>query len=347
MNTDIAKFPNAEDLTVEDLTALLKENFSETATLEKSFNQTLNKKYLERGLYLTVAKSKLQRGQFDNWLADNFGLKRSSAYNYIAVFNRFGSEIVHARGRFTEVFDFRQLVELCTLPKGDEFKFLDELISNGTDVASLSLRGLQKLIHKFKGTVTIDTTPVTVEDNTGTSNVTPADDSTNSATPDATAVTDHAAETSTALVQVPHYQQLSLFEPLPNVPIEFKPAWLIPAPMVETATRAGLNIQLDFNKSVRPITDGLLVTKQTPSAMWFNRLYNDADAVILSISTLPFSRTDGTTKNFKFAIWIFNSDAAAIETFGKHFSAVGYFFLTKKNNAVRIGDNSKIYYKTL
>jgi len=138
-------------------------------------------------------------------------------------------------------------------------------------------------------------------------------------------VTAAPAETSTALVTVPQFQQLTLFEQ-PALPMQTSTS-LIPVALSDAAHLAGLQIFLDFNKFVRPIEDGVLITKQSTAAQWFYRLNTEsADAVILSTSTALFT-IDGTSRRTKFALCFFGYD---LDTFKRHFEPFGNFYPTKK-----------------
>ena len=178
-----------------------------------------------------------------------------------------------------EDFQFAALIELSRLTPAELQNFIDAQESAGVDPATLSVRKLQAAIKKFL--------------------------------PPKKTTRQGKVET----VKVQTVYQFPLFE-LPRLPAtEIK--WLIPAPMIDIAARAGLNIRLDFSRNVKPMTHGVLVTKKFFSVE--NGLSQIADAVI-STPPVAFTRSDGTASNFKCYIWFFGgADFQPFKVFGNLF----------------------------
>ena len=267
---------------LDSLTAQIKMKLVENKVAANIFNRTVNQNSVEIGQWLTQAKKLVPYKKWQNWLDSNFGMTKQAAGNYIRV-----AEMVSnlKTGFHFEEFQFAMLIELSRLTPAELPKFLAE---NPT-ASTLSVRKLQAEIKKFLP-------------------------------PKSPARKSKAVK----IVELQTAYQLLLpcFENLPPLPAQIKVEWLIPAPILDIATRAGVDISLDFSRNVKPVASGAIITKK----FWEveSRLMQIADAVI-STPPITFNRSDGLTTNAKCYIWFFGGvDALPFKVFGN-------LFYTQKN----------------
>ena len=267
---------------LDTLTAQIKIKLVENKVAANIFNRTVNQNSVEIGQWLTQAKKLVPYKKWQNWLDSNFGMTKQAAGNYIRV-----AEMVSnlKTGFHFEEFQFAMLIELSRLTPAELPKFLAE---NPT-AETLSKRQLQEKLKQYKTPKNPNRQKKAVE---------------------------------TVEVQTVYQLPLPCFENLPPLPAQIKVEWLIPAPILDIATRAGLNIRLDFSRNVKPVASGAIITKK----FWEveSRLMQIADAVI-STPPITFNRSDGLTTNAKCYIWFFGGvDALPFKVFGN-------LFYTQKN----------------
>ena len=99
---------------------------------------------IEIGKCLIQAKAQVPRGEFGKWLEDNFNLKKSMAYNFMKIAERFSN--FHLNGNFNQT----QLVEMLVLPAGEEEKFIAEMASDGHPVEDMTVKTLREQVAKWK-----------------------------------------------------------------------------------------------------------------------------------------------------------------------------------------------------
>ena len=99
---------------------------------------------IEIGKRLILAKSLVRHGEWQVWLEDNFALKQSSAQNFMNCARRFSeSQSIGNLGS-------TQMIQMLTLPEGEEVKFIEEQAAEGRIVAEMSVKTLRIEIQKYK-----------------------------------------------------------------------------------------------------------------------------------------------------------------------------------------------------
>lgn len=114
-------------------------------TLEVKFylNQTAQN-IIEVGKRLSLAKSKLSHGEWQNWLEDNFNLSYSSAAKFMKIAERFSKvESIPFLGT-------AQMIQLLALPEGEEEKFIEKKKNEGTPVEDMTVKTLREEVVKYK-----------------------------------------------------------------------------------------------------------------------------------------------------------------------------------------------------
>ena len=277
---------------LDELTANIKIKLVENKVASNIFNRTINQNSVEIGQWLMQAKKLVPYKKWQIWLDSNFGMTKQAAGNYIRVAEKFGN----LKNVFHfEDFQFAALIELTKMTPSELQNFLAE---NPT-ASTLSVRNLKAEIKKFLP-------------------------------PKSPARKSKAIKT--VELQTVYQLPLPCFENLPPLPAQIKVEWLIPAPILDIATRAGVDISLDFSRNVKPVASGAIITKK----FWEveSRLMQIADAVI-STPPITFNRSDGLTTNAKCYIWFFGGvDALPFKVFGN-------LFYTQKSPRNSAGENSQ------
>lgn len=130
--------PSAEDLninseaTVEELTLEIQYYFVQ-----------MGQNTIEIGKRLTIVKSKLQHGEWQNWLADNFNLKERAAQRFMEISRRFSYTST------STVLSQSQMMEMLSLPEGAEENFIEEQASKGTPVEKMTIKNLRAAVKKY------------------------------------------------------------------------------------------------------------------------------------------------------------------------------------------------------
>jgi phage pi2 protein 07 len=106
-------------------------------------NQTAQN-ILEVGKRLTQAKAMVQHGEWQNWLKDNFNLSKSTANNFMRCAERFSN--FQTSGNLNP----SQMVEMLSLPAGEEEKFIAEKAAEGTPVEDMTVKKLREEVAKYK-----------------------------------------------------------------------------------------------------------------------------------------------------------------------------------------------------
>jgi len=277
---------------LDTLTAQIKMKLVENKVATNIFNRTVNQNSVEIGQWLTQAKKLVPYKKWQNWLDSNFGMTKQAAGNYIRV----SKMVAKVKNVFHfEEFQFAALIELSRLTPAELPKFLAE---NPT-ASTLSVRNLKAEIKKFKP---------------------------------AKSPARKSKAIKTVELQTAYQLPLPCFENLPPLPSQIKMEWLIPAPILDIATRAGVDISLDFSRNVKPVASGAIITKK----FWEveSRLMQVADAVI-STPPITFNRSDGKSSTFKVYIWYFGgADFQPFKVFGN-------LFYTQKSPRNSAGENSQ------
>lgn len=102
--------------------------------------------YFAAGRRLNEAKSRLEHGQWQNWLAENFSASADTASNYMKLARRFGeskSETFRNLGLATAI-------KLLALPEGSEEDFAREQAETGKPLETQSAREVQKNVREWK-----------------------------------------------------------------------------------------------------------------------------------------------------------------------------------------------------
>lgn len=127
--------------------------------------------YFAAGRRLNEAKKRLEHGQWQIWLAENFSASADTASNYMKLARRFGeskSETFRNLGLATAI-------KLLALPVGDEDAFIEEQAKSGKPVETQTAREVQASIkhwkqnrHKEKqdSIQAANSTPIPVDDET-------------------------------------------------------------------------------------------------------------------------------------------------------------------------------------
>ena len=99
---------------------------------------------VEIGNLLIEAKEQVQHGEWQNWLESNFNLKKSMAYNFMKIAERFSN--FHLNGNFNQT----QLVEMLALPEGEEENFIAEKSAENNPVEDMTVKQLREEIKSYK-----------------------------------------------------------------------------------------------------------------------------------------------------------------------------------------------------
>ena len=126
----------AENNLPTDLTAL-------TAEIKFYVNQW-GQNTIEIGKRLIAAKKLVAQGEWQHWLEENFNLKVRSAQNFMAIAERFGKTQTFA------FLNYSQMIQMLSLPKGEEEKFIAAKAAEGTPVDTMKVKELQEEVAKWK-----------------------------------------------------------------------------------------------------------------------------------------------------------------------------------------------------
>ena len=99
---------------------------------------------IEIGKRLIVAKKLVAKGEWQNWLKENFNLKMRSAQNFMAIAERFGKTQTFA------FLNYSQMIQMLALPKGEEEKFIAEKATEGTPLEEMTVNKLREEVEKYK-----------------------------------------------------------------------------------------------------------------------------------------------------------------------------------------------------
>lgn len=103
--------------------------------------------YIAAGARLNEAKSRLARGQWQIWIADNFHASPDTANNYMKLAERFVDKV--------DSETFKNIkpstaIKLLNVPQGDEQKFIEAQAAAGRPVETQSAREIQRNIKEWK-----------------------------------------------------------------------------------------------------------------------------------------------------------------------------------------------------
>ena len=117
----------------------------EQLTMEAKFYYAqMGQNAVEFGKRLIAVKKKLQHGDWKNWLKENFSLSYTVATRFMQIAERFGN-LATLRG-----LKYSQMLQLLTLPAGDEEKFIEEKAAEGKPVEKMTVKQLRADVKKRK-----------------------------------------------------------------------------------------------------------------------------------------------------------------------------------------------------
>lgn len=99
---------------------------------------------IEVGRLLIEAKEQVGHGEWLNWLEENFKLKKSSAENLMKIAERFGSN-----SQSIGNLNYTQMVQMLSLPAGEEEKFIEEKTAEGKAVEDMTVKTLRAEIKEW------------------------------------------------------------------------------------------------------------------------------------------------------------------------------------------------------
>lgn len=109
----------------------------------------------------------------------------------------------------------------------------------------------------------------------------------------------------------------------------------IPALLVDAAKAAGVEIAMNFSRTLRPTDTEILLTRLNGSAI---REYSAVADCVIFAAPLEFTRSDNAVKKLRPAIWYFG---ALAQVFIKHFGLFGNLFFPAKKPAIQAGNVDK------
>lgn len=110
----------------------------------------MGKHVIEIGKRLILAKELVQYGDWQSWLDDNFNLSLRTARQFMQIAERFGKKSDSQEWQTSAVLNQSQMVEMLSLPEGEEEKFIAEQAAEGRIVAEMSVKTLRVEIQKYK-----------------------------------------------------------------------------------------------------------------------------------------------------------------------------------------------------
>lgn len=114
---------------------------------------------LEVGKRFISAKKIVPHGQWQQWLEDNFRLSYRTANNFMRCAERFGNLQISA------TLNQSQMVEMLSLPKGDEEKFIEQKTNEGNPIEKLPIKVLKNEIHAWNAKIKKNTSKNSHVDN--------------------------------------------------------------------------------------------------------------------------------------------------------------------------------------
>lgn len=102
--------------------------------------------YFAAGRRLNEAKSRLEHGHWQNWLAENFPSSADTAQNYMRLAKRFSE----SKSETFRNLGLAAAIKLLALPEGDEQEFIDAQAAAGKPVENQSAREIQRNVKAFK-----------------------------------------------------------------------------------------------------------------------------------------------------------------------------------------------------
>ena len=105
---------------------------------------------IEIGKRLILAKELVPHGEWQLWLEDNFNLSLRTARQFMQIAERFGEKSDSQEWQTSAVLNQSQMVEMLSLPEGDEEKFIEEQAAAGRVVAEMSVKTLRVAIQQYK-----------------------------------------------------------------------------------------------------------------------------------------------------------------------------------------------------
>lgn len=146
-------FKNSEVTITENAATVIAENpnlITTAPTLEQrvvkiQFHlQSMANSAIIIGKELIECKKEVGHGNWANWLEENFHLKRQSAENFMAIANRFSNSQTFGN------LGYSQMVQMLTLPAGEEEKFIEEKAAEGNPIENMTIKTLREEIAKYK-----------------------------------------------------------------------------------------------------------------------------------------------------------------------------------------------------
>lgn len=120
-------------------TAAMPATLDSYARQGRMFLNSAAQNLIQFGRVLTEAKPLIQHGTFEKWVNDSFGISKSTAESYMAVWKRFGSQ------EQFEGIAFSKLREMLSLPVGTEEQFVQD-----NDLNEKSVREIKRAVQQAK-----------------------------------------------------------------------------------------------------------------------------------------------------------------------------------------------------
>lgn len=99
-----------------------------------------------RGQELIAAKAQVGHGNWEKWLAAEFGWSDRAAQNYMQIARRFGN----SKSAFLQFAKKSTLDAMLALPEGEEENFVEAQASEGRPVESQSARQIKRSVSEYK-----------------------------------------------------------------------------------------------------------------------------------------------------------------------------------------------------
>ena len=135
---------------VRPLTPDFSTSLEELTSGIRFYLREMGQNVIEIGKRLILAKALVQHGEWQNWLEDNFNLSLRTARQFMQIAERFGEKSDSQEWQTSAVLNQSQMVEMLSLPEGEEEKFIEEQAAEGRIVAEMSVKTLRVAIQQYK-----------------------------------------------------------------------------------------------------------------------------------------------------------------------------------------------------
>ena len=138
-------------------------SLEELTTSIRFYLREMGQNVIEIGKRLILAKELVQYGDWQAWLEDNFNLSLRTARQFMQIAERFGEKSDSQERQTSAVLNQSQMVEMLSLPEGEEEKFIEELAAVGRVVAEMSVKMLRAEIQKYKAKLAVEQASVSTK----------------------------------------------------------------------------------------------------------------------------------------------------------------------------------------